>query len=158
VVSEFDIDKPMEAIFDEKEISDLTPADAEMSFGSINETGAEAEPEVKETDFAMSSVQQYLRDIGAVALLSREREIELAMRIEAGQNEILRALFSAPSALRYVVQLGRKIADGELEINEVLEKPDDHDKEASEGQDPKVFLQAVARLRRLGQNQEDIHR
>lgn len=158
MVSEFDIDKPIEEIFDEKEISDLAPADAEMSFGSINETGAEAEPEVKESDFAMSSVQQYLRDIGAVPLLSREREIELAMRIEAGQNEILRALFSAPSAVRYVVQLGRKIADGELEINEVLEKPDDHDKEASEGQDPKVFLQAVAKLRRLGQSQEEIHR
>ena len=156
MASEFDIDKPIEEIFDEKEI-DLAPADAD-SFSSINETGAEAEPEVKESDFAMSSVQQYLRDIGAVPLLSREREIELAMRIEAGQNEILRALFSAPSALRYVVQLGRKVADGELEINEVLEKPDEHDKEANDGQDPKVFLQAVARLRRLGQSQEDLHR
>ena len=46
MASEFDIDKPMEEIFDEKEISELAPADAE-SFSSINETGAEAEPEVK---------------------------------------------------------------------------------------------------------------
>ncbi len=158
MASEFDIDKSMDENFEEKEISDLAPADSEMNFSSINETGAEPEPEVKESDFAMSSVQQYLRDIGAVPLLSREREIDLAMRIEAGQNEILRALFSAPSALRYVIQLGRKIADGELEINEVLEKPDDHDKEASNGQDPKVFLQSVAKLRRLGQSQDELLR
>ncbi|MGZ8496257.1 MAG: sigma-70 factor domain-containing protein, partial [Candidatus Binatia bacterium] len=158
MASEFNIDKPLDENFEEKEISDLAPADSEMNFSSINETGAEPEPEVKESDFAMSSVQQYLRDIGAVPLLSREREIELAMRIEAGQNVILRALFSAPSALRYVIQLGRKVAEGELEITEVLEKSDDHDKEASTGQDPKVFLQAVAKLRRLGQSQEELHR
>lgn len=158
MASEFDIEKPMDENFEEKKISDLAPADEEMNFSSINETGAEPEVEVKESDFAMSSVQQYLRDIGAVPLLSREREIELAMRIEAGQNEILRALFSAPSALRYVIQLGRKVADGELEINEVLEKPDEHDKEASEGQDPKVFLASVAKLRRLGQSQEELQR
>jgi hypothetical protein len=71
VASEFDIDKPMDENFEEKEISDLAPADSEMNFSSINETGAEPEPEVKESDFAMSSVQQYLRDIGAVPLLSR---------------------------------------------------------------------------------------
>ena len=70
--------------------------------------------------FALTSVQQYLRDIGAVALLTREREIELAKRIETGQKQILRALFAAPLAARYILQLGQSIASGELEITEVV--------------------------------------
>lgn len=158
MASEFDINKNMDENFEENEISDLAPTDGEMNFNAINETGAEAEAEIKESDFTMTSVQQYLRDIGAVPLLSREREIELAMRIEAGHNQILRALFSLPSTLRYVIQLGRKVADGELEITDVLEKSDDHDNEASDSQDPKVFLAAIAKLRRLGHHQEELQR
>jgi hypothetical protein len=38
--------------------------------------------EPEETGAALSSIQQYLHEIGSVPLLSREREIKLAMQIE----------------------------------------------------------------------------
>ncbi len=119
----------------------------------------EAEVETKAADFAPSSVQQYLHDIGSVSLLTREREIEIAMRIEKGQEEILQAIFAPTSATRYILQLGQAVASGELELKEVLEKPESADAEVSEKTlDAKPFLQMAAKLRRLSQYQEQLRR
>ncbi|MSP39390.1 MAG: sigma-70 family RNA polymerase sigma factor [Deltaproteobacteria bacterium] len=118
----------------------------------------EEETEPKESVFALTSVQQYLRDIGAITLLTREREIELAKRIETGRKQILRALFSAPLSCRYVLQLGQSIATGNLEISEVVEKPERDNEEQAIAFDSKPFLLTVAKLRRLSQNQEELRR
>ncbi len=119
-----------------------------------NENEEESEP--KESVFALTSVQQYLRDIGAITLLTREREIELAKRIEAGHKQILRALFSAPLASRYIIQLGRAVASGESEINEVVEKPERDNEEQLVSFDSKPFLLSVAKLRRLSDTQQEL--
>jgi RNA polymerase primary sigma factor len=137
----------------------LEDQEAELTTESHAADETEAEPEVKETDFTLSSVQQYLRDIGAVTLLTREREIELAMRIEQGQNQILQALFSTPLASRYVIQLGQAVAEGELELNQVVEKSEGDDEEAGDNLlDPRPFLHLVSKLRRLSQNQDQLRR
>ena len=120
----------------------------------VNENEEETEP--KESVFALTSVQQYLRDIGAIALLTREREIELAKRIETGQKQILRALFSAPLAARHILQLGQAVARGELEITEVVEKPERDNEEQAVAFDSKPFLLSVAKLRRLSHIQEEL--
>jgi RNA polymerase primary sigma factor len=116
----------------------------------------EEETEPKESVFALTSVQQYLRDIGAIALLTREREIELAKRIESGQKQILRALFSAPLAARYILQLGQSIARGELDITEVVEKPERDNEEQAVAFDSKPFLLTVAKLRRMSHTQQEL--
>ena len=106
----------------------------------------ESEPEV--TDTSLGSVQQYLHDIGSVPLLSREREVELAKEIEDASKQIFEGLFSIPFTLRRVVELGNAVADGELEMREVVAKSDDE--EGSENAlDPKPFLKQIAKLSRL---------
>jgi RNA polymerase primary sigma factor len=131
------------------------PAESTVDSASSND----AEAETKASAFAPSSVQQYLHDIGSVALLTREREIEIAMRIEKGQEEILQAIFSPTSSTRYILQLGHGVASGELELKDVLEKPESDDTDASEKSlDAKPFLQMVAKLRRLSRSQEQLHR
>lgn len=52
------------------------------------------------------SVQMYLREIGKVALLSAEEEVELAKRIEQGDNEARKRL--AEANLRLVVSIAKK--------------------------------------------------
>src|SRR5215204_3913283 len=71
---------------------------------------------------ALSSIQQYLHDIGAVPLLSREREVELAMAIERGQTERFEALFSLPMAFQHVLALGDRVAQGEVKLRSLVEK------------------------------------
>ncbi|HXK30779.1 MAG TPA: sigma-70 factor domain-containing protein, partial [Candidatus Binatia bacterium] len=80
-------------------MSDHEPAldsDLDSTAESQEDQGAERE----ETGANLNSIQQYLHDIGSVPLLSREREIALAMQMERGEQDIFAALFSTPLALR----------------------------------------------------------
>src|SRR5262249_31381392 len=45
-------------------------------------------------------VRMYLREMGRVPLLTREGEVEIARRIEAGERQVLSALFRAEPAVR----------------------------------------------------------
>jgi RNA polymerase primary sigma factor len=50
-------------------------------------------------------VRMYLREMGAVALLTREGEVEIARRIERGQNAVLRALSRSPLVVQRILAL-----------------------------------------------------
>ena len=119
----------------------------------------EQEPETEIQAGGVSDpITTYLREIGSVPLLSREREVALAMQIELGKNQIQQTIFSTPMALDYVVQLGAGIARGELGMREVVERPDGDEEENEHALDPTPFLRAVSRLRRLAQSREKLAR
>ncbi len=119
----------------------------------------EQEPETEIQAGGVSDpITTYLREIGSVPLLSREREVALAMQIELGKNQIQQTIFSTPIALDYVVQLGAGIARGELGMREVVERPDGDEEENEHALDPTPFLRAVSRLRRLAQSREKLAR
>ncbi|MBD3400440.1 MAG: RNA polymerase sigma factor RpoD [Candidatus Coatesbacteria bacterium] len=65
-------------------------------------------------------VRLYLREMGRVPLLSREGEIELAKRIEYGQNVIQDAVFSVYSTHHDLDALSDKLRQGELKIEKVV--------------------------------------
>ncbi len=142
------------------ELHDVEEQEPEL----VGEVYAEAEADEEEavdqdeSAAALSSVQQYLHEIGSVPLLTREREVELAMEIERGKDQILEALFSTPKALRYALDLGDAVASGKLEMREVVEKTDAGDEEGEGTLDPKAFLKLIAKLRRLSRRQEQVAR
>lgn len=143
--------------FEEKEI------ELDSQLASNEETQEDIDASDTETGGPTSDpVQLYLREIGTVALLDREREVALAMQIEKGQNQVFETLFSVPMALRHVLELGSAVAAGELELPQLIEKPDDDEEESGEKLDSKPFLKAIGRLRRLSQSQEqtlrELHR
>jgi RNA polymerase primary sigma factor len=128
------------------------PHDTATETYSNEEAGEEVEeeerPDSEDVGGSTSSIQQYLSEIGVVPLLSREREVELAMQIEQGKNQIVEALFSTPMALGYVLELGEAVANEDLDLRSVLEKPDT-DADNDESLDPKPFLKLISRLRRM---------
>jgi RNA polymerase primary sigma factor len=155
MVAELDIATDVEEKFDEPELAGIELAEEESELGLEPE---EAEAQVKESDFTLSSVQQYLRDIGSISLLTREREIELAKAIEEGGRQILHALLSAPFVSAYVVELGRMVRAGERELKDLVERSEGDD-EAGEGTlDPEPFLKRVAKLKRLSQLRDQCKR
>jgi RNA polymerase primary sigma factor len=159
MLPELEFERTMDEHFATDEFPHLESQEHQAESGVDSVISEEAEVKTKASDFTPSSVQQYLHDIGSVSLLTREREIEIAMRIEKGQAEILQAIFSPTSATRYILQLGHAVASGELELKDVLEKPQSDDADASEkALDAKPFLQMVAKLRWLSRNQEQWHR
>jgi RNA polymerase primary sigma factor len=65
-------------------------------------------------------VRMYLREMGKVPLLTREGEVEIARRIEAGERQVVSALFRADPAIAEFKVLLRKLKDGESKIEDFI--------------------------------------
>jgi RNA polymerase primary sigma factor len=62
----------------------------------------------------------YLREMGRVPLLTREGEVEIARRIEAGERQVLSALFRAEPAVREIRGMLKKLKEGLLKIEDFI--------------------------------------
>ena len=65
-------------------------------------------------------VRMYLREMGAVSLLSREGEVEIAKKIEQAEHQIINAVITTPLAISDITDLGEKLKKGKIEIGEVI--------------------------------------
>ncbi len=65
-------------------------------------------------------VRMYMREMGTVELLTREGEIEIAKRIEEGENQILRALAEHPEAITRFLEAYAKVQAGEARLSDVV--------------------------------------
>ena len=69
-------------------------------------------------------VRQYLREMGAVPLLTRQGEIEIARRIERGQTRVIRTISRTPLAVHEILSLGEEIRRGQVTVHDVLQLSD----------------------------------
>ncbi len=65
-------------------------------------------------------VRMYLREMGQVALLSREEEVEIAKRIEAGEREVFNAIMESSIGVREILSIKERLEEGKLAITDVL--------------------------------------
>jgi RNA polymerase primary sigma factor len=65
-------------------------------------------------------VRMYLREMGRVPLLTREGEVEIARRIEAGERQVVSALFRAEPAVREIRVMLKKLKEGQLKIEDFI--------------------------------------
>jgi len=65
-------------------------------------------------------VRMYLREIGRVPLLDRDREREIAKRVEEGKEGILRAVFQCANSINDLLNLGKKVAKGNIPIEDFV--------------------------------------
>jgi RNA polymerase primary sigma factor len=72
-------------------------------------------------------VKMYLREMGLVTLLSREGEVVIAKEIEAGEQEVLKALIDTTVAVESILEIGKQIESGELRLKQVLRDVRDMD-------------------------------
>ncbi len=72
-------------------------------------------------------VKMYLREMGLVTLLSREGEVEIAKKIEAGEQDVLKSLLETTLGVDYILKLGEHIKEGELRSKHVLRDIDEGD-------------------------------
>src|SRR5919107_4313345 len=73
-----------------------------------------------EDDKASDPVRLYLRQMGRVPLLTREQEVVLAKRIEAGQVRANRAIARSPISVRELTHIGQELETGALGIRDVV--------------------------------------
>lgn len=65
-------------------------------------------------------VRIYLREMGAVPLLTREGEVDIAKRIERGQLRTLKALSRSPIVIRQVLTIGKDLRRGVRSIRNIV--------------------------------------
>ncbi len=93
---------------EEKEAKD----DDEQASGNINEES------VSRTD---DPVRMYLREMGSVELLSREGEIALAKRIEAGREMMISGICESPLTIQAILAWHEALSEGKMLLREIID-------------------------------------
>ena len=75
-------------------------------------------------------VRMYLRKMGSVSLLTRDGEVEIAKRIEAGEQDVLRAVLASPLAVAEILELGEKLQQGKVRLRDIVRGADPPDESA----------------------------
>ena len=65
-------------------------------------------------------VRMYMREMGAVELLTREGEIEIAKRIEEGLNQLLSSLIAYPHTVNTVLTQYDQVDSGQVKLSEII--------------------------------------
>ena len=94
-----------------------------------DEDEAEADPAVAAAPVAKAApldrtddpVRMYLREMGAVELLSREGEIAIAKRIEAGRNTMIAGLCESPMTFQSMIDWSNALNEGRMQLREILD-------------------------------------
>ncbi len=74
-----------------------------------------------EVSHSTDPVRLYMRGVGSYDLLTREGEIEIAKRVEAGSQSMLLAAASSPVVVAEILLLGERIAAGDLVVGTVVD-------------------------------------
>ncbi|MEA2040448.1 MAG: RNA polymerase sigma factor RpoD [Thermodesulfobacteriota bacterium] len=72
-------------------------------------------------------VKMYLKEMGSVSLLTREGEVEIAKRIEAGDQEALKALLDCNVGVEHIINLGNELKESRIKLKAVINDLEDEE-------------------------------
>jgi len=89
----------------------------------------------KETEKSDDPIRMYLREMGGVELLSREGEIAIAKRVEAGKDYMINGLFQSPLTAQKVFEWKEQLEQNKLMVREIIDIDSSYIEEESEVED-----------------------
>ncbi len=112
-------------------VCDVAP-DAETLIMTDTAPVAADEDAVEEAEAALSTVdsefgrttdpvRMYMREMGTVELLTREKEIEIAKRIEEGLKHMIQAISACPATIAEILALATKVENDQMRIDELID-------------------------------------
>ncbi len=119
----------------ENEESDDVASAESGSEGEVRASGNLDDDEIGRTD---DPVRMYLREMGSVELLSREGEIAIAKRIEAGREMMIGGICESPLTIRAIIEWHNALKDGKMLLRDII------DLDATYGAGPDGATQAPA--------------
>ncbi len=120
---------------------------------------AQATPaKASEEDYYKSNdpVRMYLRKMGSVALLTREGEVEIAKRIEEGENEVLAAILNSPVAVREIIDIGERLRAHKIRVKDIVRDAEDEEHEFDEEEADRRIIRLIDRVKRIDKKNHDI--
>src|SRR4029079_10809546 len=101
-------------------------------------------------------VRMYLRKMGSVALLTREGEVEIAKRIEEGENEVLSAILSSPIAVREIIEIGERLKNHKVRVKDIVRDAEDEEHEFDEEEADRRIIRLIDRVKRLDKKNSEL--
>ena len=119
-------DMGVNVVENEEAGEDAEPEDDSQDEADSNDSGDDSAPafetKKKETvDRTDDPVRMYLREMGAVELLSREGEIAIAKRIEAGRDTMILGLCESPITFNAIIGWSNALNEGTMQLREILD-------------------------------------
>src|SRR6266550_1518708 len=108
---------------DDDEEEEKEPEPAEDEVDPLDDGGPRPAAAVKKeaVDRTDDPVRMYLREMGAVELLSREGEIAIAKRIEAGRDIMIWGLCESPMTFNAIIGWSNALNEGRMQLREILD-------------------------------------
>src|SRR6185436_12760613 len=101
-------------------------------------------------------VRMYLRKMGSVALLTREGEVEIAKRIEEGENEVLASILNSPIAVREIIDIGERLRNHKIRVKDIVRDAEDEEHEFDEEEADRRIIRLIDRVKRLDKKNQEI--
>lgn len=134
------------AKFPEIGISIVEEADDDSSDddNSSSKSSSDGEGNVDETSTGRTDdpVRMYLREMGSVELLSREGEIAIAKRIEAGKAVMIGGLCESPMTISDLMRWKEALTNGEMLLRDIIDLEITYGEEPSQDQLEKAEAEA----------------
>ena len=91
-------------------------------FKVLRKKDASSKEEGKALEKSDDPIRMYLREMGGVELLSREGEIAIAKRIEAGKDLMINALTQSPLIAKKIFEWKNQLEKGELLVRDIIDQ------------------------------------
>ncbi len=92
-------------------------------------------------------VKMYLHEMGCVSLLTREGEVEIAKRIELGEQQVFSVIIGCPVTIKEVLALGDKLEKGTIRLKEVVRGFEEEDMEADDSTHVERVLKFIEEMK-----------
>ena len=120
-------------ILDEK----ITLVEKKSDYKVLRKKDNSSKEEGKSSEKSDDPIRMYLREMGGVELLSREGEIAIAKRIEAGKDVMLNALSQSPITAQQFFEWDKKLQKNEILVREIIDIDTNYMEDESTGQSAK---------------------
>ena len=120
-------------ILDEK----ISLVEKKSDFKALKKRDPNSKEEPKTIEKSDDPIRMYLREMGGVELLSREGEIAIAKRIEAGKDVMLNALSQSPITAIQLFEWNEKLQKDEILVREIIDIDTNYMEEENSSQDSK---------------------
>ena len=111
-------------VIEAEEVEDAEEAEDEPEAGELTEpqpTAVATKPAKEPTDRTDDPVRMYLREMGSVELLSREGEIAIAKRIEAGRETMIAGLCESPLTFQAIIIWHDELQAGKILLRDIID-------------------------------------
>jgi RNA polymerase primary sigma factor len=156
IVSSDQIDDLM-MMFGEMDI-DVVDAPHKVKLGKQQEETERLLPVEEELDLeaeglgkAVDPVYMYLREMGSVSLLTREGEVEIAKRIEAGEKEVINAVLNSPLTIKEIIQFGERLKSKKIKTTDLTQDLEAEDFLWEEEFNVQRIIQPIEQIRKLNE-------